>query len=76
MMRSGEKQKIIDQSLIKCHLNNETPKDRGEVKLYELSQELVLFLRRFFVFDIKTIPSLTHSALQLVLRRKILGPFS
>ena len=46
MMRSGEKQKIIDQSLIKCHLNNETPKDRGEVKLYELSQGLVLLLSK------------------------------
>ena len=40
MMRSDEKQKLIDQSLVNCHLNAEAPRDRGEVKLYELSKAL------------------------------------
>ena len=39
-MRSDEKQKLIDQSLVNCHLNAEAPRDRGEVKLYELSKAL------------------------------------
>lgn len=44
MMKSQEKQKIIDQSLVACHVNAEAPRDRGEVKLYELSQVQVLEL--------------------------------
>merc|ERR1711892_155542 len=38
MMKRGEKQKLIDQSLVACHLNAEAPRDRGEVRLYELSK--------------------------------------
>ena len=41
-MKSQEKQKIIDQSLVACHVNAEAPRDRGEVKLYELSKVQVL----------------------------------
>ena len=43
MMKRGEKQKLIDQSLVACHLNAEAPRDRGEVRLYELSKARFFF---------------------------------